>query len=77
MKRPGYLFARGIFGLGAVGTSVLATTCSVDEPLSDLFGICLAGATDCGFVDDGGGTVDGEDCTPGDPACDDPAVSEP
>lgn len=76
MKRPGYLFARGIFGLGAVGTSVFATTCSVNEPVSDLFGICLAGATDCGFVDDGTGTVDGDRCTAENPDCEPPVVEE-
>jgi hypothetical protein len=75
MERPGYLFARGIFGLGAVGTSLFATTCSVNEPVSDLFGICLAGATDCGFVDEGGTTSEPQ-CTLENPDCGDTVIEE-
>ncbi len=77
MKRPGYLFSRGIFGLGAVGTSVLATTCAVTDPLTNPLGICLAGATDCGFVDDGSTVEDGDRCTSENPDCEPPVVAEP
>lgn len=75
MKRSGCLFARGIFGLGAVGTSVLATSCSVNEPAADLFGICLAGAVDCGFEDDGGVTAEPQ-CTLENPDCGDSVVGD-
>ena len=70
MKRPTKKLVRSMFCVASVGSSMLATNCTLVEDLSGALGVCIEGVVDCvdTVVDDGGDAAGGT-CPEGTPDC--------